>query len=177
MQLFPRADINTLASSLSLAVANYKPIPTLPTANETLQLTGSSNSSLRLISGGGLLGAGHLRFSTGSSASKSQPLNETEYGQASVLFVPEVPASVGKSRVAAATIGPGKCSVIPQSYTPVGGWDALPAPEFDAFDATMANIYRYRQQQAVNLGAWSVLLPLFVSRKSPKLTDSLLLMT
>lgn len=35
-------------------------------------------------------------------------------------------------------------------------WVGVEWPEFDEFDSSLAEIFRYRQQQAVNLGSWWV---------------------
>lgn len=160
MQLFSRdattgRKLNTIASSLSLAFANYKPIPQLPTSDQIVtsgrQLTaGSSSSSLSQQT---FQVKTASNTTTTSTDDDNHILNDTdEWGQASILYVAK---ETPNSRVAAkgATIGPGKCP-IQTEYTPVGGWDNLPAPEFAAFDPVMANVYRYRQQQGVNLGAW-----------------------
>lgn len=152
MQLFNRdsatSGFNVIASSLSLAVANYKPIPQLPTTSELASTSDSSANQLK-VSGGR-----QQTFQTQplSGTSLSTAKNVSEWGEVSLLYVPkETPTS----RVAAAgsTIGPGKCQVLGE-YTPTGGWDALPPPTFGEFDPVQANIYRYRQQQGVNLGAW-----------------------
>lgn len=167
MQLFSRAELsgtklNALASTLSLAIANYKPVPQLPTTSQISKLADTTNAK-QLTSAGGSSSSSYSQhnFQTKTDASNitssvddndSYKNNSTEWGQASILYVE---AQTPNSRVAAksATIGPGKCA-IQTEYTPVGGWDALPAPEFAAFDPVMANVYRYRQQQGVNLGAW-----------------------
>lgn len=152
MQLFNRdtasSGFNAIASGLSLAVANYKPIPELPTTSQLSAITNSSANQLKVSSGS------QLTFETQalSGTSLATAKNVSEWGEVSLLYVPkETPTS----RVAAAgsTIGPGKCQIM-DKYTPVGGWDALPPPTFGKFDPVLANIYRYRQQQGVNLGAW-----------------------
>jgi hypothetical protein len=44
------------------------------------------------------------------------------------------------------------CQVAPYNMSVVSMMDTVPAP----FDETKANIFRYRQQQSVNLGSWYV---------------------
>jgi hypothetical protein len=168
MQLFTRdattgKKLNTIASTLSLAFANYKPIPQLPTSDQISTLV-NVTSGRQLTAGEGSSSSSSLsqqtfqlktasNTTTTSTDDDNKILNDTnEWGQASILYVAQ---ETPNSRVAAtsATIGPGKCP-IQTEYTPVGGWSNLPAPEFAAFDPVMANVYRYRQQQGVNLGAW-----------------------
>ncbi|CEH14860.1 hypothetical protein CBOM_02676 [Ceraceosorus bombacis] len=130
MRLLPRdTNIYSLASGLSLAIANYKPVPQLPTngttaaAALTAQLGGASVAELG--------GAGRSFQRNASSSANSF-------------------ASSGPK------IGPGNCP-IQSAYTPKGGEDALPPPVFAPFDPVKANVMRYRQQNAVNMGAWFVL--------------------
>jgi len=166
MQLFTRdastgKKLNALASTLSLAFANYKPIPQLPTSAEILKLA-NVTSGRQLTAGEGSsssLTQTTFQVKTASNTTTSSTDddntivdNTAEWGQASILYVAkETPTS--RATAKSSTIGPGACP-IQTDYTPVGGWSNLPAPEFDAFDPVMANVYRYRQQQGVNLGAW-----------------------
>ena len=45
------------------------------------------------------------------------------------------------------------CTVEPYPCIPIKH------PVFEPFDAKVADIYRYRKQQSVNLGSWSVVCP------------------
>lgn len=160
MRLVPRdTGFAGLASSLSLAIANYKPIPQLPTSNDGSSSTANGNKLMPVSSGSG---STQQTFQVQSQTDansyfKSHPV--TEWGEPSVLYVAnttDAATANGANKFAStATVGPGKCPVA-SSYTPVGGADALPAPTFEPFDAVQANVYRYRQQQSVNLGAWFV---------------------
>lgn len=51
------------------------------------------------------------------------------------------------------------CSIEPYPSIP------LVPPEFAPFDSKLASIYRYRQQQAVNLGSWWVFTIFVNARK------------
>ncbi|UZJ52300.1 hypothetical protein CBS101457_001620 [Exobasidium rhododendri] len=156
MQLFARdsSGLTSLAGALSLVVANYKPIPQLPTNSTTSSVSNANTTANQMISSGGAVG--QQPFIT-QSADAPDLKSISEWGVPSTLYVPEsvTNASSANTFKSTAKIGPGSCP-IQQEYTPVGGWSALPAPTFDAFDPVMANIYRYRQQQGVNLGAWFV---------------------
>ncbi len=53
MRLLPRdTSLNTVASALSLAAANYKPIPQLPTANQSTSIASSGQGRNALNSKG-----------------------------------------------------------------------------------------------------------------------------
>lgn len=216
MRFIPRAtDVSTLATSLSLAIANYKPIPQLPTQQQLLDLGyGSVHGLSTLTDGNGTSSsvggassnisnnsssntsnatsfASSLRLSKGqsfqvqssdssssadsaaqlsthgaslkSNSSSSSSSNNESWGQPSLLFIAQDSDSDSTSSKSnsgnsfasksGGTIGPGNCP-IQDKYTPVGGWDALPAPTFPPFDPVKATAYRYRQQVGVNLGAW-----------------------
>ncbi|PWN27962.1 glycoside hydrolase [Jaminaea rosea] len=154
MRLFSRDNsqsLTSLASSLSLVVANYKPVPQLPSAS-------SSNSSSKGIS----TKAGDLNvhgFQTQSTGYKNPHADVSKWGEVSVLYVPETNDTSSSSRTgthklaSSATVGPGKCPLNTDTYTPKG---ELGDPVFDDFDSVKATVMRYRQQISVNLGAWFV---------------------
>ena len=151
MRLLPRdTGFASLASSLSLAVANYKPIPQLPVESNSTAVKGGNQ--LMPIGAGGQSAQQSFQVQTPGAAStydQSHPI--AEWGEPSVLYVPNNTDSNNANQLkATSTIGPGKCAV-QQKYTPTS---ALPAPTYPAFDPVQANVYRYRQQQGVNLGAW-----------------------
>lgn len=89
--------------------------------------------------------------------------NDDQWGEPSYLLLPKNSSYQQHGNGYAQqqpTIGPGKCSVINQSYVPVGGWSTLPDNvTFDPLNQTKANILRYRQQVGVNLGSWCVYDP------------------
>lgn len=159
MRLVPRdSGFAGLASSLSLAIANYKPIPQLPTTSSSNSSGNTNGNKLMPVSSNA--GSTQQTFqvqsqSQANSYFQSHPV--AEWGEPSVLYVSNTSASTSGANkfTSTKTVGPGKCPVA-TSYTPVGGADALPAPTFAPFDAVQANVYRYRQQQSVNLGAWFV---------------------
>lgn len=161
MRLLPRDHgFSSIATSLSLAVANYKPIPQLPSSNTSVNSSNSSTASgaSQLLPIGTSSGSSQQSFqlqsnSEASSYSKTHP--ESSWGEPSILYVPEKSSSSASQLASSKTVGPGKCPVISE-YTPSGGWNSLPDPTYPAFDPVMANVYRYRQQQGVNLGSWYV---------------------
>ncbi|KAK0567076.1 Glucan 1,3-beta-glucosidase 3 [Tilletia horrida] len=136
MKFLPRdtADLFKIATSLSLAVANYKPVPLVPNANDLVV-----NASIP---------SGANRFQTITG----QP-DASDWGVPSTLNL-STPVASPLHLAAQSTIGPGNCPIQTQAYTPIGGWEALPPPLFAPFDPVRANIMRYRQQQGVNLGSW-----------------------
>lgn len=153
MRLFARAssDLTSLATGLSLVIANYKPTPQLPTANGTGSNSSASQELLPSSSKGNLFQVQSAQM----MASQSQR-PEDEWGMPSVLYIPDSSSSTEGANTFASsgkTVGDGKCPV-QDTYTPTGGWNKLPSPVYDAFDPVMANVYRYRQQQGVDLGAW-----------------------
>lgn len=154
MQLFTRdTSLTSLASALSLVIANYKPIPQLPTnaSSSSSTINNGSTTAKQLVSMGG--STSQQTFMT-QSTNSSNVKPTSEWGEPSVLYVPQSASSSANTfKASGATLGPGNCPV-QQAYTPNGGWSALPPPVFPAFDPVMANVYRYRQQQGVNLGAW-----------------------
>ncbi|KAE8231054.1 hypothetical protein CF326_g3935 [Tilletia indica] len=152
MQIFPRnsGDLIKIASSLSLAIANYKPVPIVPTANDlvvnaSLPSSNSGANRFQTVAGG--------NSTTNSSITAASGVNVSEWGVASTLNFDTSVASPLNMAVQA-TIGPGNCPIQTTPYTPIGGWEALPPPLFAPFDPVRANIMRYRQQQGVNLGSW-----------------------
>ncbi|KAK0548718.1 Glucan 1,3-beta-glucosidase 3 [Tilletia horrida] len=174
MQIFPRdaQSLFKIANSLSLAVANYKPIPIVPptgtlAVNGTNAITGlngsngtfavnGTTSSIAIPNRFQVLG-GNATSSTSNAATEQSLVNPaanvSEWGIPSTLNLDTSTASP-LHLAAQATIGPGNCPVQTTPYVPIGGWEALPAPIFAPFDPVRANIMRYRQQQGVNLGSW-----------------------
>lgn len=154
MKLFSRdssQSLTSLASTLSLVVANYKPVPQLPAAS-------SSNSSTKGLSA--KVGNATVHgFQTQSSGYKNPHANVSVWGEASVLYIPDAATNSSKSSngthklASSATVGPGKCPLNTGTYTPTA---TLGDPVFDDFDSVKANIMRYRQQISVNLGGWFV---------------------
>ncbi|KAL9935520.1 hypothetical protein V8E36_005868 [Tilletia maclaganii] len=150
MQIFPRdaTEFFKIATSLSLAVANYKPVPLVPTANSLIVDTSSST-----------LNTGPNRFQAlgnGTSHNSSFLVNgkdSRKWGIPSSLNL-STETTAPLHMAAQDTIGPGNCPIQKTPYTPMGGWEALPPPIFAPFDPVRANIMRYRQQQGVNLGSW-----------------------
>lgn len=155
MRLLPRdADLFSVASTLSLAVANYKPIPQLPATNTSavpsaLANTGSQDTAYR---------GSIFKVQTPEQANAYSATHDiADWGEPSTLYVPVQSNNTDAARklAAARKVGPGKCPYA-QEYTPNGGWKNLPPPTFPAFDPVKSTIMRYRQQQGVNLGTWFV---------------------
>ena len=160
MRLFPRdTSLNAVASALSLAAASYKPIPQLPTANQSTSIAASGAGRNTLTNKGNSFQV----QKTGSSTDWSATHKASDWGIPSTLYVPvesvnqTAGAATDPARQLASSrkVGPGGCPYS-TGYTPNGGWDALPPPVFPDFDPVKATIMRYRQQQGVNLGAWFV---------------------
>ncbi|PWN48295.1 glycoside hydrolase [Violaceomyces palustris] len=165
MRFLPRdTDLTTLAGTLSLAVANYKPIPQLPLANSTSLTGGSQNGGASSM----MVQGKSFKVQNGDYEANH---SVKEWGVPSTLYVSVDDQSSSSSnsttspvhnnkdaatpkKLATTTVGNG-CP-LSNAYTPNGGWDNLPAPTFPAFDSVKANAMRYRQQQGVNLGSWFV---------------------
>ncbi|CAD6889638.1 unnamed protein product [Tilletia laevis] len=153
MQIFPRSsgDLIKIASSLSLAVANYKPVPMVPNGNDLVvnaSLPSASNSGANRFQ----TVAGSSNVTSSNSSLAASGFNVSEWGVPSTLNF-DTSAASPLNMAVQSTIGPGNCP-IQTTYTPIGGWEALPPPLFAPFDPVRANIMRYRQQQGVNLGSW-----------------------
>lgn len=157
MRLLPRdTSLNTVASALSLAAANYKPIPQLPTANQSTSIASSGQGRNALNSKGNSFQV----QKTGSTTDWSATHKTSDWGVPSTLFIPvdaanQTTSADGRKLASSRSVGPGNCPYS-AGYTPNGGWDKLPAPVFPDFDPVKATIMRYRQQQGVNLGSWFV---------------------
>lgn len=161
MRLFPRdASLNTVASALSLAAANYKPIPQLPTANQSTAISAAHTGGRNTVN------TQPNTFQvqkTGSTTDWTATHNSSDWGVPSTLYVPvealnqtaSADADPARKLASSRKVGPGNCPYS-SGYTPSGGWSNLPPPTFPAFDPVKATIMRYRQQQGVNLGAWFV---------------------
>ncbi|GAC72606.1 hypothetical protein PANT_7d00186 [Moesziomyces antarcticus T-34] len=157
MRLLPRdTSLNTVASALSLAAANYKPIPQLPTANQSTSIASSGQGRNALNSKGNSFQV----QKTGSTTDWSATHKTSDWGVPSTLFIPvdaanQTTSADGRKLASSRSVGPGNCPYS-AGYTPNGGWDKLPPPVFPDFDPVKATIMRYRQQQGVNLGSWFV---------------------
>ncbi|CAO1624798.1 unnamed protein product [Sympodiomycopsis kandeliae] len=156
MKLLPRdtETLTGLAGGLSLVWANYKPIPELP--------TNASISAAKSKNGNSLMPLGAHSFKTEPANYTSPHADESLWGQASVLYIPDddsdsasasSSSSSAKKLASGKTVGPGNCPLNTADYGPSA---SLPDPVFPAFDSVKANIMRYRQQVGTNLGAWFV---------------------
>lgn len=156
MRLFPRdTSLNAVAGALSLAAANYKPIPQLPNANQTSSITNGTTDGRNTMN---IKPNTFQVQKTGSTTDWTATHNSSEWGVPSTLYVPVESANQtdsGRKLASSRKVGPGGCPYS-TGYTPVGGWDKLPPPTFPELDPVKATIMRYRQQQGVNLGAWFV---------------------
>ncbi|SPO21710.1 related to Glucan 1,3-beta-glucosidase precursor [Ustilago trichophora] len=160
MRLFPRdTSLNAVASALSLAAANYKPIPQLPTANQSTSISDAGAGRNTLTNK-----ANSFQVQkTGSTTDWTATHKSSDWGVPSTLYVPVASSNqtiggdtdAARKLASSRKVGPGGCP-FSTGYTPRGGWDALPPPVFPGFDPVKATIMRYRQQQGVNLGAWFV---------------------
>jgi glucan 1,3-beta-glucosidase len=138
-------DLQKVLSTLGLVSSIAKPIPViggvasglLDTAGEVVNSTaGSSSGALNGILGsGGLIAAANV---TGNSTYLTASYTDT--------------SSSGSDNSTVTTASAPSCAVTP--YTPPGDITLQP---FAPYDANKALIYRYRQQQSVNLGSWFVL--------------------
>lgn len=129
-------NMNSIASSLSLAIANYKPVPSIPSENS------NSHGRVSQVSGGG---------NTGSSSSRDPSL----WGVPSVLNVTTPSGGnmfKSDSENSGETVGSSGCTVL-DSYSPKGQLEVT----FPDFDSSRANTLRYRKQVGVNVGSWFVL--------------------
>lgn len=136
--------------SLGLREAHYKPTPILPSTTKE-----ANSGAADFQSGGGAAVTYQVAGDRQSIHLPHQHYNESNWGQPSYLLLPK---DSGSSYKSSATVGPGSCSVINSSYTPIGGWSTLPGNDsFDAFDDTQATIFRYRKPVGVSLGSWYVL--------------------
>lgn len=156
MRLLPRdASLNAVASALSLAAANYKPVPQMPLANQSTAFANISASTREGLSSNT---TSYQLQSTLPANNWNATHNASDWGVPSTLFVPvESQNQTETARKLASTrkVGPGGCP-FSDGYTPPGGYDALQPPTFPSFDPVRATVMRYRQQQGVNLGAWFV---------------------
>ena len=163
MRLLPRdTSLNAVASALSLATANYKPIPQLPTANQSVVISDTNTGGRSTVTN---KPNSFQVQKTGSTTDWTSTHNSSDWGVPSTLYVPveSLNQTAGESEsadparklAASRKVGPGGCPYS-AGYTPNGGWDKLPPPTFPAFDPVKATLMRYRQQQGVNLGAWFV---------------------
>lgn len=151
MRLLPRdtESLSGLAASLSLVIANYKPVPQLPSANTTATSSGTKGVGKSLNVN---------QFKT-SPANYTSPYSDASmWGVPSILYVPEDTNSTSSTtkssnghQLASSTVGPGGCPLNTGTYKPN---TTLGDPVFASFSSTKATMMRYRQQLAVNLGAW-----------------------
>ncbi|CAO1633075.1 unnamed protein product [Parajaminaea phylloscopi] len=146
MRFLPRdtESLTGLATSLSLVIANYKPVPQLPTA-EAANSTSKGNS----------LNA--HRFKTASANYTNPYADASLWGVPSTLYIDDTSDSTAKSanghQLASGTVGPGGCPLNTGSYSPK---TTLGDPTYAKFDSVKSNMMRYRQQISANLGAWFV---------------------
>ncbi|GAC97085.1 glycoside hydrolase [Pseudozyma hubeiensis SY62] len=161
MRLLSRdTSFNTVASALSLAAANYKPIPQLPTANQSTAISAANTGGRNTVN---TQPNSFQVQNTGSTTDWTATHNSSDWGVPSTLYVPvealnqtaSADADPARKLASSRKVGPGNCPYS-SGYTPNGGWAKLPPPTFPAFDPVKATIMRYRQQQGVNLGAWFV---------------------
>ena len=133
----PLFDFYKVASSLSLSLASYKPIPVVESSND------SDNP-----------GRVSAVDSSGSSWSEKHP--ESEWGSPSILKMSndssDGRSAASNSNGSGKTVGQHGCTLL-DDYTPK---DSIHV-QFPSFNRTRANIMRYRQQIGVNGGSWFVL--------------------
>ena len=134
--LSPGFDFSRVASSLSLATANYKPVP----VTQNSMTTESSSSGGRVAS---------VQTSSGSHP-------ESSWGLPSILHLPQSSQNGHDFRnnnsSSGRTVGSNGCTLVDE-YTPS---DSLNV-EFPSFNKSRANMLRYREQMGVNVGSWFVL--------------------
>ncbi|KAJ1033383.1 hypothetical protein NDA13_001375 [Ustilago tritici] len=154
MRLIPRdTSLNAVASVLSLAAANYKPIPQLPTAIQASSISDSTTDGRNAMN----IKPNTFQIQDSDSTTDwTATYESSEWGVPSTLYVPvesQNQTDSGRKLASSRKVGPGGCPYS-TGYTPVGGREKLPPPTFPNFDPVKATIMRYRQQQVVNLGAW-----------------------
>ena len=133
--------LNALLQSLGLASSLLKPIPDLVGAL-TAPLQGPLDGIVSAVDG---IGAG-----LGLPPLESLPLiGQFLEADPSKIANPYKSLAVVNQEVLAAE-GGDPCHVQPYDPPPVL------SQTFPAFDSSRANIFRYRQQQSVNLGSWWV---------------------
>lgn len=123
-------NMHSIASSLSLAIANYKPVPTIPSQE----------------------GPSHGRVSQVSKGSTER--DPAEWGIPSVLNISSAHGNIFKSdsENSGEPVGPSGCTV-QKMYWADGLYDVF----FPPYDQSRANTIRYRKQVGVNIGTWFVL--------------------
>ncbi|WFD00467.1 hypothetical protein MYAM1_003216 [Malassezia yamatoensis] len=140
MQIFSSGiDFTRVASSLSLATANYKPVPVA----ESSAGTESSSSS------------GRVAAASSGSANAQSNRPESTWGMPSVLHLPQ--STNGNSfrssnSSSGQTVGSSGCTLL----SPYSSNTSLNV-EFPSFNKSRANMMRYREQMGVNVGSWFVL--------------------
>lgn len=129
-------DFTKVASTLSLSIANYKPIPVVQTSDS------SSHGRVNAVS---------------SQMSGTENHSAASWGMPSILHIPQSSSKGNNGRVASSdndssgeTVGTG-CNVL-DDYSPK---DSLNV-EFPSYNQTRANMMRYRKQIGVNGGAWFI---------------------
>lgn len=152
MRFLPRGDdagLTGLASTLSLVIANYKPVPQLPSSS-----TDSSSNKTNSLSDSS---SGVHKFKTTPSNYTDPHRDVSEWGVPSTLYIPSDSSSSSTStnghQLASSKVGPGNCPLNTGTYSPN---TTLGDPTFDKFDSVKATVMRYRQQISVNLGGWFV---------------------
>lgn len=149
MRFLPRdtESLTGIASTLSLVIANYKPIPELPAADST---TDKDSTSAK----GSSQSLNVQHFKTASANYTSPYANASLWGVPSTLYITDETSSSSASnghQLTSSTVGPGHCPLNKGSYSPN---TTLGDPVFDSFDSVKSTIMRYRQQTSANLGGW-----------------------
>ncbi|WFD03364.1 hypothetical protein MOBT1_002053 [Malassezia obtusa] len=135
--LTPGFDFSKVATSLSLATANYKPVPVSQSALDSATSTSTSHGRV-------------------AQAQSSNNRPESSWGLPSVLHTPDS-SSNGRtlssdSSTSGKTVGSHGCTIL-DDYSPK---DSLNV-EFPSFNKSRSNMMRYREQMGVNVGSWFVL--------------------
>lgn len=138
--------LGTVLTSLSLAPSLFKPIPNYGT--EALAALGTPDSNPQCLPHlDGLV----VDCENGSPAAMVAMAVKTDYGSASTTAPPPSKTlTAGKNSESGFNVQDASCTVEPCNV-PI-----LSTAAFPPLDESRANIYRYRQQQGVNLGSWQV---------------------
>lgn len=134
--LLDAAQFATLLQALGLGTGLFKPIP---------GLIGSVNDTVHGI----VSTVNQTTAGLGSPLPGLPPLPIVGILQTDQKLVNLAKGSKSKEKVSAMNLDDPQCQVIPYNAP-------VPEPHFTPFDYVNANIFRYRQQQSVNLGSWFV---------------------
>jgi hypothetical protein len=155
-------DLQKVLSTLGLVSSIAKPIPLvggiasglIDTAGGVVNSTaGSSTGALNgILGGGGLIAAANLTNNPKylNAAYQGDDSSSTD-AENSTLTSSSTPDNSSLTTSTTVDTPPPNCAVEP--YTPATDLTLQP---FAPYDANKALIYRYRQQQSVNLGSWFV---------------------